>query len=187
MEPESLEFVIPVTLIPKSLVEEEERITVDDTLSQEQRFQRWQSKRPPIDHLIDAIAATSEGLVPLFDIGDRIVVDCRTDLLQGTPWLETIVGKVRTIDDETGLVTINDEDSDYKLPKVRYVSFKRALYTFRLAPTKGNPFEPPAPPKPEKPQRMPGQKGRGRPRGSKNRPKEVIQAERSARKAAKGK
>ena len=174
--------------IPTPIEEEEETIKAEDMLSHEQRFQRWQSKRPPIDHLRDGVFHNSDGTsLPLFDVGDRIVVDVRTTLLRGVPWLQTLVGKVRTIDDESGLVTLWDEDADPRNPPCRYVNFKDTLHIFKLAPDKGNPFEPPPAPKPEKPQPVSGKKGRGRPKGSKNRPKDVIKAEREARKAAKGK
>jgi hypothetical protein len=173
---------------PPVIDDADEAPSEEDLLSHEQRFQRWQSKRPPIDHLRDALHVDHQtgDIVPLFDVGDRIVVDRRTTLLKGVPWLETIVGKVRSIDDDTGLVTVYDEDSDPRNPPVRYTSFKDGLHTFKLAPERGNPFEPPPPPKKEKPQPVPGKKGRGRPKGSKNRPKDVIKAEREARKAAKG-
>jgi len=162
-------------------------LTGDEGLSYEVRMARWQAKRPPIDHLKSGIMVdpSSGATLPLFDVGDRIVVDCRTGLLKGSPWLETLVGKVRSIDDDSGLVTLFDEDSDPRCPTIRYASFKRPLFTFCLAPDRGDPFEPPPPPKKEKPQRLPGQKGRGRPKGSKNRPKDVIKAEREARKAAR--
>jgi len=111
----------------------------------------------------------------------------RTDLLNGCPWLYTLVGKVRSIDDDTGLVTLWDEDSDQRNPMCRYVSFKSSLCIFKLAPVRGNPFDA-AKIARVLPPRVPGEKkrGRGRPKGSKNRPKEVIQAERAARKAEKG-
>ena len=179
--------VITEQAVGSAKLDSEAELSSDDLLSHEARWARWQAKRPNIDHLPTAIAVDpSDGsCVPLFDVGDRIVVDRRTTLLAGTPWLETIVGKVRSIDDDTGLVTMWDEDSDPRNPPCRYVNYKDALHVFKLAPARGNPFEPPAPPKKEKPQRQKGDKRRGRPKGSKNRPKDVIQAEREARKAAK--
>jgi hypothetical protein len=167
--------------------DQETQLSGDEMLSHEVRFARWQARRPPIDHLKTGIAVNpADGMVvPLFVEGDRIVVDRRTTLLKGTPWLETIVGKVRNIDDDTGLVTMWDEDGDPRSPPVRYVNYKDAFHDFRLAPVKGNPFEPPPPPRQQKPPRDPGKPGRGRPKGSKNRPKEVIQAEKQARKDAK--
>lgn len=158
----------------------------DEHLSKEARFARWQAKRPNIDHLKDAVHVMEDGsCLPLFDVGDRIVVDRRTKLLDGLPWLETIVGKVRSIDDDSGLVTIWDEESDQRNPACRYTNFKDNLHIFKLAPVKGNPFDPPPPEKKAAPPKDPNRKGRGRPKGSKNRPKDVIQAERDARKAGK--
>lgn len=150
----------------------------EELLSQEARLARWQSRRPPIDHLPDGLHVdhVTGDIVPLFDVGDRVVVDRRTNLLKGIPWLETIVGKVRSIDDEKGLVQIYDEDSDPRNPPVRYTSFLDGFHTFKLAPARGNPFAPPPPPKKEKPQRVPGQKGRGRPKGARNRSTEAKKA-----------
>lgn len=178
-----------LTMEPTPQALEEAELSGEDLISNEARFERWQARRPNIDHLASGVHVDpgDGSVVPLFDVGDRIVVDRRTTLLRGTPWLETIVGKVRSIDDDTGLVTVWDEDSDPRNPPCRYTNFKDALHIFKLAPARGNPFEPPPPPKQPKPQRLPGQKGRGRPKGSKNRPKDVIKAEREARKVAKGK
>ena len=170
--------------------------TGDEHLSQEQRFARWQAKRPNIDHLPEGVIQTfSEPdpetglkqliLLPAFDVGDRIVVDRRTTLLRNTPWLETIVGKVRSIDDDTGLVTVWDEDGDARNPPCRYVNFKDEYHIFKLAPAKGNPFEPPKPEKKVAAPKDPNKRGRGRPKGSKNRPKDVIQAEKVARRQQK--
>lgn len=172
---------------------DDDRVDMEEAgLSDEQRRQRWLSRRPRIDHLKDAIveveAAEGTGTerVPLFDVGDRIVVDVCTSWLRGNPWIYTIVGKVRSIDDETGLVTMWDEDSDRYCPKLRYVNFKGEhshLRTFKLAPAHGNPFTITAIRQASRPEPKPGdppKRGRGRPKGSKNRPKEVIQAEREA-------
>lgn len=173
----------------------------DATLSDDARRARWQSRRPRILHLKEGIARVlgdkdpetglmPQVIVPLFDVGDRVVVDCCTILLRPwlnedgkpvPPWLETIVGKVRTIDDDTGLVTIQSEDGDPRNPPVRYANFKDSLFDFRLAPAKGNPFAASAV-KPVRPPPAPGEerRGRGRPKGSKNRSKEEIEAEREA-------
>jgi hypothetical protein len=153
----------------------------DAGLSQEARHARWQSKRPNIDHLADGIARVPNNepemgkdvLFPLFDVGERIVIECRTKLLKGDPWLETIVGKVRSIDDGLGLVSVFDEESDVRSPVIRWGSFKDGLHTFKLAPFKGSPFAVPEPT--DRPQKDPPtddqgnpKRTRGRPRGSKN-------------------
>lgn len=153
------------------------KLTGDEGLTREQRMARWLSKRPPIDHLKDGCVALPDGTVlPLFNVGDRIVVDVRTHHLQDHPWLETIVGRVTAIDDDTGHVKLVDDDSDPRCPKTRYVTFKGTLQTFKLAPAKGDPFVVTSPTRsPEKTPRLDKdgnpKKGRGRPRGSKNKPK----------------
>jgi hypothetical protein len=166
------------------------------SLSREQRHARWQSRKPGILHLSEGVTVTElDGettYLPLFDVGSRIVVEIRTSLLKGSPWLETLVGKVRSIDDEAGLVSILDEDTDARLPAVRWVSFKDGLHDFRLAPARGNPFDAAAAKRIERELAKAAaiaagqvKRGRGRPPGSRNRPKEVIQAEKEARKAEK--
>lgn len=185
--------------------DEEAETLADAQLSDDARRLRWQSRRPRILHLKEGVAKVlgepdergfrALELVPLFDVGDRIVVDCCTKLLRPWtnqhgetvyPWLQTIVGKVRSIDDEAGVVSLFDEESDPRNPAVRWVSFRDGLHDFRLAPAKGNPFAAAAV-KPVKPPPAPGEvrRGRGRPKGSKNRPKEVILAEREAYKKLK--
>lgn len=189
---------------PAAQPEQPETSSDDDaivlSLSDIQRRARWQARRPPIAHLKDAVvcaeiaknpetgAAVMDSL-PLFDVGQRIVVDCSTNFLFGRPWLHTLVGKVRSINDDSGLVSLYDEESDPRNPMVRWVSFKDGLHVFKLAPERGDPFAVravkaqlrreaamAANPTGEK-------RGRGRPKGSKNRPKEVIKAERDALRA----
>lgn len=161
--------------------------------SDDARFKRWQSQRPSIDHLPDGMITGDGTYLPLFDIGDRIVVERVTTLLPNKPWLDTIVGKVRSIDDETGLVSVYDEDTDQRNPTVRFVSFgpaHRDHHVFKLAPKVGNPFDVAKVARAAiKEARVlaDGSKprGRGRPKGSKNRPKDVIKAEKLARREEK--
>lgn len=190
-------------------VEEETlgQVRVDDseTLSADARLLRWQGRRPNIDHLSKAIfqAKTSRfpgdtdgdlKYVPLFDVGDRIVVDRRTPLLKGEPWLETIVGKVRTIDDDTGIVSVWDEASNQANPMTRWLSFTDGYHIFKLCPAKGDPFEVPLVKPTATIEKTPNvdadgnpqiKRHRGRPKGSKNRSKEIVKAEKAARKAKK--
>jgi hypothetical protein len=162
---------------------QDSELSVNEILLQEERFAKWQGRRPKIEHLLSGVIVDPEdgSVVPLFDVGQRIVVDRCTPLLEGSPWLETMVGKVTSIDDETGLVTMLDEDpyNQYN----RYVNYKNPLHTFKLAPPSGDPFDQVAP-QPQKPTKDPNKKtGRGRPSGSKNRSKDVIKAEKEARRA----
>lgn len=196
---------------PEPELDETAEALADAHLSDDARRLRWQSRRPRILHLQSGVVQhfgdrdPVTGLLPmeklpLFDVGDRIVVDVCTKLLRPWtnnhgelvyPWLHTIVGKVRSIDDDTGLVTMYDEESDMRNPTVRYVNYKDDLHDFRLCqvagmPIKGNPFNAEKI-KPVRPPPAPGEerRGRGRPKGSKNRPKEEIVAEREAYKKLK--
>lgn len=189
---------------PETVTSEPEEVTSDDdeveavisaSLSHEAMRARWQARRPGIAHLkeglVEALGEPDERgfrrseMLPLFDVGTRIVVDCRTPMLNDTPWLRTIVGKVRSIDDDTGIVSIFDEDSDFRNPKISWVGFKAPHaehHIFKLAPEKGDPFAVSAVRAAAKPEPKPGEekRGRGRPKGSLNRSKEEIAAERDA-------
>lgn len=177
---------------------DEDTVIDDSGLPDDKRYLAWQSRRPNIDHLADAVAEHEGTFLPLFDIGDRIVAEVRTEMLKrpdGTvPWIYTLIGKVRSIDDDTGIVSLWDEGSDARNPMVRWVTVRTPdLICIKLAPLKGNPFDavkarvkaPVAPV--TAPDGTSTKRGRGRPKGTKNRPKEEILAERAARKAAKGK
>lgn len=176
--------------IEDATVPTEERVdAVEASISDVERKARWLQRRPNIDHLRSGVVTTTiEGVqtvLPLFDVGDRIVVDVSTTFLKGDPWLYTLVGKVRAIDDDSGVVQVWDEDTDGRNPMLRHVNVKDPLMVFKLAPTRGNPFDATYAVRTPKPALKPGEmrRGRGRPKGSHNRPKEVIKAEREALKA----
>lgn len=205
----------PVGLVPVELDPEEDvswhrkRAVADDAdatqegedpelgmLTNEVRHARWQARKPVIEHLTEGIVKvpatddSPEQLVPLFSEGERIVVECRSAFLNGSPWIYTLVGKVVSIDDESGEVRMFDEESDRAYPKTRLVSFHSDLFRFRLAPPRGNPFNVTlakaherklaAEVKAQEAGEPVVKKGRGRPAGQKNRPKEVIKAEKEA-------
>lgn len=152
------------------------------TLTPEQREQRRLSKKPKIDHLPDATACLDDGTVlPLFDVGDKIIAERHISFLNGNPWLDTRVYTVRSIDDEKGIVHCMDDE----LHHYACIGFRHPFTRVKLAPAKGNPFKAPKVEKP-KADLPPGEKKkRGRPKGSKNRPKDVIKAEKQAKKEGK--
>jgi len=99
-------------------------VLADNMLSDDARYGRWQARRPLVGHLKAGVVFPpgSSVAVPLFDVGDRIVVEKRaTDLGPQQPdpldpeagpkwpWFQTVVGRVLSIDDDTGEVVINDE------------------------------------------------------------------------------
>lgn len=177
-------------------------------LSDEARYARWQARKPPTAHLQEAIV-WPPGMsvpVPAFDVGTRVVVEQRSSFLDPRPdpldeastvrepWLRTVVGTVTEIDDEAGLFWVNDEASDQRWPRINCFSFDpRRGCVVLMAPARGNPFDVSAVlaaaraaqraarEAEDATLRASGQKrGRGRPPGAKNRPKDVVKAEREA-------
>ena len=164
------------------------------SLTNEQRKARRLARRPNIDHLEPGVASVPgtkdpvTGLLkaevfPLFNVGDRIIVE-RFVSWQLDEWLDTRVYQVREIDDETGFVKCLDVEANHHA----VVGFKHPGQTFKLCAQKGDPFQAPKvknagahlPSLTGKPS-APGEKRRGRPPGSKNRPKDVVEAEKAAR------
>lgn len=166
---------------PEVTAPPDEEAPDDGSLTPAQRELNRLSKRPRIDHLQPGTVTDPETgeRLPLFDLGDRIIVERCTDLLKGVPWLDTRLYVVVHIDDDTGAVRCTDPEFNHQA----VVSFKSPFHRIVIPPPRGNPFAAPrtrqAPvndgPKPE------GKRGRGRPKGTKNRPKEVIAAEKAER------
>ena len=177
-------------------------------LSDEARYARWQARRPPVDHLKPGVVyppGTRDAL-PLFDIGTRVIVEQRTEQLAarpdpmdplGTvrhPWLRTIVGTVTDIDDDNGSFRLYSEEEGMACRRHHFqFTGDHGLTRVFLAPDRfSDPFDVTAVRLAEKEAArkeaarlagLPGtpvKRGRGRPAGAKNRPKEVIEAERLA-------
>lgn len=146
------------------------------------------SSRPDVSSLPDAFRADG---TPAFAVGDKIVIERRSGLLDGAPYVDTRTWFVNGFNPATGQLALWDEEllqhgsdnviagvargSIYKLAAGASVGGKRK----RGRPRK-NPLAPVAPPVPtgEK-------KKRGRPKGSKNRPAAAIRAEKAAKAAAR--
>lgn len=163
----------------------------DAFVAPEVREQRRLSRKPSIDHLKDGVTHSMvDGFIPLFDVGDRIVVERHSLLLPGNPWLDTRVYIVKDIDDEKGLAHCWDEE----LQHYACMTFVQPdVQRIKLAPKKGNPFRAPKGRADGKPLQNSSlsqgesapKKGRGRPKGSKNRPKEEIRKEKQMRRETK--
>jgi len=151
------------------------------------------ARKPDISWLEDGTVVTDEGRLPLFAIGDKIVIERYCSMLEGSPWLDTKTYEVTGIDDETGNLQLWNPD----LKQHAMSNFKFGLdkgQVIKLAPEKGNiggrkrgrprknPVGKPAP------TLAPGEKkrGRGRPPGSKNRPKAEILKDRELKKLERG-
>jgi hypothetical protein len=143
------------------------------------------ARKPDITWLEDAVVEAEGMKVPLFNVGDRIVIERYCRMLQGSPWLDTQTYEVQSIDDETGDLRLWNPDLK-QFAMSNFIKGPARGDVFKLAPAKGSigkkkrgrPRKHPlGAPKPEV---KPGEKrGRGRPKGSKNRPKDVIKAEKA--------
>lgn len=124
---------------------------------------------------------------PLFSPGDRIVIERYAfPVLEDNRWLDTHVHKVETVDPKTGTMRLWNEtlgrwsyDNFITGPKVGQVYRMATRRLAEVGKRRGRRpklrAEAPAP-------AAPGvKKKRGRPPGSKNRPKEVVAAERAER------
>lgn len=162
------------------------------------------ASRPVIDDLADAVVKDELGrLILLAKPGEKLIVERFATILPGRPWLDTKTYTIQSIDEATGRIHLWDDElqrtalTDYiggtkagyrfKLPvKGRKVSSKRkrgrprknvAAPAVAVTPTVG-------------PDGAPVKRGRGRPKGVKNRDTATIAAEKKAKadlKAAKKK
>jgi hypothetical protein len=92
---------------------------------------------PRVKHLPSGTHVLPSGeIIPLFDVGTKLMVQRFSELLPGNPYLDTRVGKVTAIDDETHTVhMICDE-----LWQHFAVCYASPLTTVKLIPEKKNPF-----------------------------------------------
>lgn len=146
--------------------------------------------KPDISRLPDAVV----GGVAQFKEGDKIVIERYSGFLRGRPYLDTKTYRVVRHDEFTGRMHLFDEQLDQNAimnwrEGLRHGTvFKLAVGKVDVSTKKKrgrprkNPVELPTDVKPEGEKR-----GRGRPKGAKNRDKETIAAEKAERKAARAK
>lgn len=143
--------------------------------------------KPDISSLPDAIV----GGIAQFSTGDKLVIERYASFLKDRPYLDTKTFRVVSMDEFTGRIHLFDEALDQNAimnwkEAVRYGTvFKLAVGKVDISTKKkrGRPRKNPI--EVEKPAVDPSapKRGRGRPAGAKNRPKEVIAAEKAAMKA----
>lgn len=150
---------------------------------------------PKIDHLRDAIEMTHAG-DPLFllPVGSRLIIERRSGLLHGRPWIDTKVYEIREIDQDSGLLKLWDPETHHHA-RDNFKAGVRVGSRYKVPPLKGRWDAPPKVVKvPVNVQvspvemgidGMPVKRGRGRPAGVKNRSKEVIEQEKAIRAAMK--
>lgn len=148
--------------------------------------------RPFIADLPDAVVPSPAGLIFLPKLGDKVVVEY-TEPTQGNRWVSTRTGSVSFIDPSSGNFLCTDDargqsfGSNYLTYMSNGVTIKLAMGALKKRKRKVAAVVVNKAAKPEVSRATsPEQKrGRGRPKGSKNRPKEVIEAERKKLAAVK--
>lgn len=154
------------------------------------------ASKPVIDHLEDAVGKDPFGNpVLLAKVGDRIIIERYATVLSHKPWLDTKTYVITNVDGVTGDLVLMDTDLGQQAGS-NYITGTKAGYRFKLPNSKSmsigkrkrgrprkNPTGTPEPVKPVQlgPDGKPVAKKRGRPAGTKNRPKEVIRAEKRAK------
>ncbi len=184
----------PVAKTPDEEAKDEEAAAAEElelsTLTVQAREERRLAKKPKINHLKSGVLTDPEtgDKLPVFDIGDRIIVERCSMLLSGSPWLDTRLYEVRWIDDESGAVHCCDPEFMHHA----VISFKSPFHRIVIPPVRGNPFAVPRGRSAQTPGEglpvaigTPAKRGRGRPKGSKNRAKDVIKAEKAERQSQK--
>lgn len=148
------------------------------------------ANRPMIDHLPDAVEKDELGrLVLSAKPGEKLIVERWATLLKGRPWLDTKTYTIISIDEASGKVQLWDDDLQ-RNAFTNYITGTTAGFRFKLQTRKGmqigkkkrgrprkNPTDAPV----VTPPQDAGPKRRGRPAGSKNRDREIIAAEKSAK------
>jgi hypothetical protein len=157
------------------------------------------ASRPNIDHLPDAVVKDEMGMwLLLAKPGEKIIIERFSSIFPGRPWMDTKVYTVHSVETVSGNIYLHDDD----LQRITTTNIEQALkygHRFKLPTVKvnlttkrkrGRPRKNPLAPVPSKAamaptNEAPAKRGRGRPKGSKNRPKDVITAEKAAKKATR--
>lgn len=177
--------------------EAQEYESISSILASEAKERARLASKPILDVLEDAVEVDDNG-VPVFTVapGDKVVIERYATILRGSPWLDTKVYTVESIDGVTGTLHLWDDDGKcYAMSN--YITGTAAGFKFKVPPAKGNmptsqrrrgrprKVIPAGQEKPSEPsldaEGKPIKKKRGRPPGVKNRPKDVIVAERRAK------
>lgn len=175
----------------KELEQKSESEEIQDLLKGEEEQAKEPKKKPNIDALKDAVVFLDDG-TPTFvpQPGERVIIERYTSLLPGRPWLDTRVYMVRGVDPETGHLDLWDEETQHWVSS-NFADGLRNGYKFKCQPLHGRgiPKKRHRRTKEEREtaklealeRKAKSKKTRGRPKGSKNRDKATIQAEKIER------
>lgn len=170
--------------------------TLSELQDAEAKEKARNAAKPVIDHLPDAVGTDELGN-PTFlaGAGDRVIIERVATVLNNKPWLDTKTYVVNSVDCATGELRLWDTDAARDTVS-NYIDGISRGYRFKL-PTRrdmeigkrkrGRPKKNPTGiPEQAKPVELDAEgkpviKKRGRPKGSKNRDKAIIKAEKKAK------
>lgn len=183
------------TILPPEAPEYE---SISSILDNEAKEKARLAQKPIIDALEDAIESDEDG-TPVFTVppGEKVIIERYRSVLPGNAWLDTKVYTVETIDGVTGNLTLWDDEGKC-FAMSNYLTAPPRGYRFKVPPAKGGlhiqgrrrgrprKVVPLGEEKPSAPVQLdengqPVKKKRGRPAGSKNRPRDVVTAEKRAK------
>lgn len=190
-------------MIDENTTQEESPNSFVQTLSAKEAHRL--ATRPNIDDFADAVVRDELGrYVLLVRPGEKLIVERFATILPNNPWLDTKTYTVQSVDEATGRVHLWDDELQ-RTALTDYIAGTKAGYRFKL-PIKGRkvsskrkrgrprkvvaaaPVAQPTTAPTTNPDGTPVKRGRGRPKGAKNRDREIIVAEKKAKaelKAAK--
>jgi hypothetical protein len=170
--------------------------TFDELTALEAKQRAKEASKPLIDHLPDAVVKDEMGLLALSaGPGDKLIIERYATVLSHRPWLDTKTYTITNVNLATGIVGLWDDDL-HRSASTNFIEGVKCGYRFKLTTRKGmqigkrkrgrprkNPTDAPELAKPVElgPDGQPIKKRRGRPAGVKNRPKNVIVAEKKAK------
>lgn len=177
-------------VIPMSSAEVDADIDLPSETTSPAAFRKLFEDRKPI--VKPDISRLSEALdiagMPLFKGGDNIVIERHSIELEDNPYIDTRTLRVVSVDMDTGLIRLYDESlgqhalSDWKAGPKMGITFKMSAGSIVTTKKKrGRPRKNPVIEPLGEVKKVPGK--RGRPKGSKNRPGEVVSAEKIAKMA----
>jgi len=193
---EKFEKIVSETVLASTVADfseiPDELHDISNLLEQVEQQKNESSKKPTIDGLLDAFSIIDDVIVFNPEVETKIVVEMNNIHVKSNCWLFTRVYTVKEIDQETGNLKLWDDGriqwagANFKYAanfpnviKIKVMPKNRTSIPEGGFPVKSNQHKEHV--KEELPKVKSTSGKRGRPAGSKNRPKDVVKAEKNER------
>lgn len=117
----------------------EHEISTNETLTMQERMKRRLANKPYIDHLEDAVVMKDDKPFFTQEKGTRVIIERVATVLSGSPWLDTRSYIVQSVDQETGVLKLQDEEMRHA-SESNFITATAAGYRFKKPPGKGAPL-----------------------------------------------